>query len=222
MKPVNIEVTSDFICPWCWIGHHHLRQAIDMANVKTAPQIRYVPYELNPSMPAEGMNRRIYRSTKFGSWVRSVAMDADVTLAGQRAGVTFNYDKVEMTPNTRLAHRLMYFAQLQGDAEKTNVLFDSIFVAYFSEGRDIGKLDVLIELAEAAGFDGNMARSFLESEQGNSEVAQSELTAQERGVRSVPNISIGDYRVVGAQPVDVIADLLKESATEYLLNVDAT
>ena len=213
MKPVNIEVTSDFICPWCWIGHHHLRQAIDMANAKTAPQVRYVPYELNPSMPAEGMNRRIYRSTKFGSWARSMAMDADVTLAGQRAGVTFNYDKIEMTPNTRLAHRLMYFAQLQGDAEKNNVLFDSIFVAYFSEGRDIGKLDVLIEQAEAAGFDGNMARSFLESEQGNSEVAQSELTAQERGVRSVPNISIGDYRVVGAQPVDVIADLLKESAT---------
>jgi len=214
MKPVVIEVTSDFICPWCWIGHRHLRQAVEKASAKTVPQIRYVPYELNPSMPTEGMNRRIYRSTKFGSWARSMAMDADVTIAGQRAGVIFNYDKIEMTPNTRLAHRLMYFVQLRGESGKTDALFDSIFVAYFSEGRDIGKLDVLIGLAEAVGFDGKLARSFLEDGQGNSEVVKSEFMAQEGGVRSVPNISIGDYRVVGAQPIDVLADLLHEAATE--------
>ncbi|SFH61939.1 Predicted dithiol-disulfide isomerase, DsbA family [Collimonas sp. OK307] len=212
MKSVIIEITSDFICPWCWIGHHHLRQAIRGLDTKIAPQIRYVPYELNPSMPAEGMNRRTYRSAKFGSWVRSMQMDAEVAIAGQRAGVIFNYDRVEMIPNTRLAHRLMYFAQLQGESEKAGVLFESIFATYFSEGSDIGNLDVLIELAETAGFDGKMTRSFLASEQGNNEVAQAELTAQERGVRSVPNISIGDYRVAGAQPVDVLADLLDETA----------
>lgn len=214
MKPVVIEVTSDFICPWCWIGHQQLRQAIKRTDTKAGPQINYAPYELNPSMPAEGMNRRAYRSAKFGSWERSMQMDAEVAIAGKRAGVIFNYDKVEMTPNTRLAHRLMHFAKLQGEPGKTEALFESIFSAYFSEGRDIGTINVLAELAETAGFDRKTATSFLAGGQGNGEVEQSESMAYERGVRSVPYIRIGDIRVSGAQPVEVLADLLNEAAGE--------
>src|SRR5476651_1298594 len=110
MRPINIEIVHDFICPWCWIGGEHLKQAIAQANLAVAPTIEYIPYELNPRMPREGVDRKLYRSAKFGSWARSQAMDAEVTLAGKRAGLLFDYDKVAITPNTRLAHRLLFYA----------------------------------------------------------------------------------------------------------------
>lgn len=153
MRPVEIQITSDFICPWCWIGHAHLKAAIKEVNLTgTAATIKYLPYELNPTMPKDGANRKEYRSAKFGSWARSQAMDADVTLAGKRAGLEFNYEHIEVTPNTRLAHRLMFFAQGKGDAANTEMLFEAVFAAYFSSGQDIGSADVLAKLAEGVGF----------------------------------------------------------------------
>ena len=113
MKPVEVVVTSDFICPWCWIGHRNLKDGIAKAGLSAdSVQVRFAPFELNPNMPREGQNRQTYRTGKFGSWARSQAMDAEVTMAGQRVGAEFNYDRVLVTPNTRLAHRLMFWAQL--------------------------------------------------------------------------------------------------------------
>ena len=102
MNPLDIQVTYDFICPWCWIGHAHLKAALREANLAVAPAIKYLPYELNPTMPKDGIDRKAYRSAKFGSWARSQAMDADVTLAGKRAGVEFNYDRVASRPTRGL------------------------------------------------------------------------------------------------------------------------
>lgn len=214
MKPVEIKVTYDFICPWCWIGHAHLKAALQEADLAAAPAVKYLPYELNPAMPKDGMNRKAYRSTKFGSWARSQAMDADVTLAGKRAGVEFNYDRVQVTPNTRLAHQLMVLAQGKGDVAKTATLFEAIFSAYFSEGQDIGAAEVLVKLAERAGFDAEEARSFLATNAGEREVVADELRSQAAGVRSVPTIRIGGVPVSGAQPVPVLAEVLRRAAGE--------
>ncbi|CAE6860170.1 hypothetical protein R75461_07941 [Paraburkholderia nemoris] len=111
MKAIQIEVNYDFICPWCWIGQRNLAAALDESGVGASVSIRHVPFELNPSMPVEGTDRRSYRTRKFGSWARSQSVDAQVAAAGLTAGAQFNYNRVLRTPNTRLAHRLMQFAQ---------------------------------------------------------------------------------------------------------------
>lgn len=212
MKPVEIQITYDFICPWCWIGHQHLKAALEQAQLDEAPTIQYVPYELNPGMPKDGVDRKAYRSAKFGSWARSQAMDADVTLIGKRAGVEFNYDRVAVTPNTRQAHRLMFFAKGKGDASRTEALFEAVFHAYFSEGQDIGKADVLATLASKAGFDAQEVCSFLATQVGEREVIAAELQAQVDGVRSVPTLRIGGTPISGAQPPAVLAQPLQQAA----------
>lgn len=214
MTPIEIQITYDFICPWCWIGHEHLKAALKAADLAAPVVIRYVPYELNPTMPKDGVNRKAYRSAKFGTWARSQVMDADVTLAGQRAGVAFNYDRVAITPNTGLAHRLMFFAQGKGAVDKTASLFEAIFAAYFSEGQDIGAVDVLVKLAERTGFDAEAVRRFLVTSNGEREVAEAELQAQTAGVRSVPTIRIGDVPVSGAQPPSVWVQMLHSAAND--------
>lgn len=215
MKPVEVVVTSDFICPWCWIGHRNLKDGIAKAGLAAdAVQVRFAPFELNPNMPREGQNRQTYRTRKFGSWARSQAMDAEVTMAGRRVGAEFNYDRVLVTPNTRLAHRLMFWAQSQGDAAKVEALPEAIFFAYFSLGRDIGTVDVLVEIAATIGFDADAVRAFLQLNAGEREVVAKELQAQIDGVHSVPMIRVAGQAISGAQPAAVLAQALSAAAVE--------
>ncbi|WP_259409298.1 DsbA family oxidoreductase [Burkholderia cepacia] len=148
MKPVEVTVTYDLICPWCWIAEHRLAEAIEAAGLAGAVNVRFVPFELNPTMPAGGIDRKAYRSAKFGSWARSQALDAHVADAGRAAGLVFDHARIARTPNTRLAHRLVWFAQQRGSAV---ALVDALFAAYFRDGRDIGDTDVLVEVAAGGG-----------------------------------------------------------------------
>ncbi|MFL9908873.1 DsbA family oxidoreductase [Paraburkholderia sp. RL17-337-BIB-A] len=212
MKPLDIEITYDFICPWCWIGHRNLKNALSGEAADVSTKLSYTPFELNPAMPLAGLPRKEYRTAKFGSWARSQAMDADVAAAGRTVGLEFNYDLVGVTPNTRLAHRLMVLAQRIGDKEKTEALFESIFAAYFSRGENIGTIDALVPLAEFAGYDAQEVRAFLSGAHGEAEVVARELDAQTQGVRAVPTVRIGNSRVGGAQPSAIFArTLLAES-----------
>src|SRR5260370_31998165 len=102
MQAIQVEINYDFICPWCWIGQRNLAAALAGSGVGAAVSIRYVPFELNPSMPVEGMDRHSYRTRKFGSWARSQSIDAHVAAAGLTAAAEFHYDKVLRTPTTRL------------------------------------------------------------------------------------------------------------------------
>jgi predicted DsbA family dithiol-disulfide isomerase len=214
MQPVTVNITSDFICPWCWIGHHHLRSAIEQAGLdESSLNISYAPFELNPTMPKDGLDRKTYRSKKFGSWSRSLAMDAQVTEAGRHSGVDFRYENVLITPNTRLAHRVMSFAQrIDGSQAKTETLFESLFAAYFSKGHDIGKQDVLLRLAEQAGLDKEALAAYLDAGSGTADVEAAEIQAQLHGIFSVPDIQINGGRISGAQPAKYIAELLKAAA----------
>jgi predicted DsbA family dithiol-disulfide isomerase len=209
MRSLDIEITYDFICPWCWIGHNNLKSALRDSGPDLTAKLSYTPYELNPSMPMAGASRKEYRTAKFGSWARSQAMDADVALAGRQVGLQFNYDRIEVTPNTRLAHRLMAYAQRVGDKKKTEALFDAIFAAYFSRGEDIGRLEVLAQLASVAGYDVQDVRDFLGGAQGEAEVVAKELEAQLQGVSAVPTVRIGNRRVGGAQPPAIFAATLR-------------
>lgn len=214
MHPVEIQVTYDFICPWCWIGHRNLKAAIASVASEAAPEISYRPYELNPGMPVEGADRKAYRTAKFGSWARSQAMDAEVTMMGRRAGLDFHYDLIAVTPNTRRAHRLMAFARQSGDAAMAEVLFDAIFAAYFSRGEDIGQADVLVPLAVSAGFDAQAVRGYLLGTGGEAEVVAAQAQAQREGVRSVPTMRIGHAAIGGAQPPSIMEQALLSAANQ--------
>ncbi|MBS3017566.1 hypothetical protein DJFAAGMI_00285 [Comamonas sp. PE63] len=211
MKPVDIKFTYDFICPWCWICHSHLKTALTQQPWDVALAIQYVPYELDPDMPKEGVNRKTYRSAKLGSWGRSQAMDSDVTLAGKRAGLEFNYDRVLAIPNTGMAHRLMHFAAGKGEAQKTETFFEAVFQAYFSKGKNIGDTEVLVELASQIGFCSQEVRSYLSNQTGEREVVAAGLQAQANSERSIPTVRIGETLVSGAQPAAVFAQALQQA-----------
>src|ERR1700688_4488788 len=119
-----IEVISDAICPWCWVAKRRLDRAIAALAPDVTASVIWRPFELNPEMPRAGVDRRAYRSAKFGSWQRSQALDAQVAAAGRSDGLVFNHDKIERTPNTVDAHRLIWLAsQLGKQAEIVEGLF---------------------------------------------------------------------------------------------------
>ncbi|QIE26547.1 DSBA-like thioredoxin domain protein (plasmid) [Caballeronia sp. SBC1] len=209
MQALEISVNYDFICPWCWIGHLNLASGIRAANLPAPASIRYVPFELNPTMPVDGMDRREYRTAKFGSWMRSQVLDAQVAATGLAAGAQFNYEKVSRTPNTRLAHQLMQYAMSIGDTHKTEALYQSIFAAYFSQGRDIGLLGTLVEIAAKNGFDGVAAEDYLTHGRGLAKVREAQRLARQQGIRSVPTVFIAGEAISGAQPPAVFANALR-------------
>jgi predicted DsbA family dithiol-disulfide isomerase len=204
---ITIDITSDFICPWCWIGHTNLKAALALAGQPHVRQ-RFLPFELNPGMPPEGMNRQAYRTAKFGNWARSQSMDDDVTQAGKQIGLEFHYGRIERTPNTRLAHKLIAYAQLQGDSVNSERLFEALFVAYFSHGRNIGDPAVLADLAAANGVDTQAALAYIHSDTADTLLDAALEQARAAGINSVPSLLIGQHRVAGAQTAESMAAML--------------
>lgn len=206
---MNLQITSDFICPWCWIGESNLDHALTQTGLDDTVRVHFVPYELNPDMPVQGMNRREYRAAKFGSWARSQAMDAQVTQAGLAAGLAFNYALIEKTPNTFAAHRLVWREQQAGSDARP--LVREIFRAYFALGLDIGEPAVLADIAAAFRHERAETLRFLASDEGVAELAREQAQARQSGVQSVPSIRINDQILSGAQPVSVFAQVLNLS-----------
>lgn len=205
----NIQVTYDFICPWCWIGEENLERALAASGSSTDRQMTFLPYQLNPDMPVQGMDRKAYRSSKFGSWARSQAMDAQVTQAGKAVGLTFDYERVEKTPNTLAGHRLVWREQHAG--RDASFLVKAIFKAYFGDGRDIGDLNVLADIAAETGLDRGAIVDFLNTDEGTTEVLELEAQTKASGVRSVPSIQIADDVITGAQPTEIMIQVLRRS-----------
>ena len=157
-----IEVISDAICPWCWIAKRRLDRAIAAIAPDVTASVTWRPFELNPEMPKAGVDRRAYRSAKFGSWQHSRALDAQVAAAGRSEGLVFNHDKMERTPNTVDAHRLIRLAGQQG---KQDVVVEGLFAAYFNEGRDIGESGVPTVLVDGVPlFSGAIRADLMEAE----------------------------------------------------------
>src|ERR1700733_13307413 len=138
---------------------------------RTSQRLTWRSFELNPEMPKAGVDRRAYRSAKFGSWQRSQELDAQVAVAGRSDGLVFNHDKMERTPNTIDAHRLIRMAGQQGNQGD---VVEGLFAAYFNEGRDVGDLTVLADVGASAGLDRTGILAMLASDEGLAEV-RSEL-----------------------------------------------
>jgi predicted DsbA family dithiol-disulfide isomerase len=183
MNALNIEIFSDLICPWCYIGRRRLEDGLKILGANELPNIIWRPFELNPDMPKAGLHRKAYRAAKFGSWERSQAMDREIAEIGRTLGLEFNYDRVLITPNTRAGHRLLWWARDKG---LQDALADALFRAYFTEGRDIGKNEVLTQIAAEAGLSATDFSRFVESDKGLEEVLKEEVEGKQRGLNGVP------------------------------------
>jgi predicted DsbA family dithiol-disulfide isomerase len=182
-----IEVISDAICPWCWVAKRRLDRVIAALSPYVAASVTWRPFELNPDMPKAGIDRRAYRSAKFGSWQRSQALDGQVADAGRRDGLVFNHDRMERTPNTIDAHRLI---RLAGQEGKQGEIVEGLFAAYFNEGRDIGDPAVLADIGVSAGLDHTRIVAMLASDEGQAEVRSELQRAQDLGVSGVPTVLV--------------------------------
>lgn len=206
---LTVTITSDFICPWCLVGERRLAKALASLPEGTTVQTRWRPFELNPDMPVQGVDRKTYRSMKFGNWARSQAMDAHTVEAGKGDGIAFDYAAIAKTPNTFLAHRLMQLAEREGVA---TAVAGAVFSAYFEQGRDIGDAAVLADIAVENGLIREAVTAFLSSDDGVEEVRAAERIVQAQGVRSVPLFDIGGEIVSGAQSVEQFELALQRAA----------
>lgn len=205
-----IEVISDAICPWCWVGKRRLDRALAALSPQISATVTWRPFELNPDMPKEGLDRRAYRSRKFGSWERSQGLDAQVAAAAKADGLDFRHDRMERTPNTIDAHRLIWLAGREGNQD---AVVEGLFSAYFHEGRDVGKSDVLIEVGSSGGLDPARISRMLASDEGLNEVAAELDRAGRLRVSGVPTVVVnGRPLFSGAIRSELIEAHLREAA----------
>jgi predicted DsbA family dithiol-disulfide isomerase len=207
----SIAIYSDLICPWCYIGKRRMEEALRQLPADTQVSRSWHPFQLNPEMPQEGLNRKIYRSKKFGSWEKSQAMDAQVTAAGETVGIEFRYDLQTHTPNTFDSHRLVWLARGSGVQD---AVVEALFRAYFCEGANFSNQTKLIEIGTSAGMDATELKRFFASEEGASAMREEEQRARMLGISGVPLYVINEaVSFSGAQPAETFLDALRRTKT---------
>ena len=205
---MQIQIYSDVVCPWCFIGKRRLEQALETSGYVQQTHIAWHPFQLNPTMPKSGMDRRTYLEAKFGGAEGRREIEERLAKAGVADGIMFAFDRIARTPNTFEAHRLMWFAQQH---KKPDDLAEGLFHAYFSEGRDIGDGQTLVDIAAEIGLDRDATRQFLASDQGVEVVREEEATGHGLGIQGVPYFVLnGTYAISGAQSPDIFVSALQK------------
>jgi predicted DsbA family dithiol-disulfide isomerase len=220
MKPtIKIAIASDVICPWCYIGKRRIEKAMDQLKNEYDFDIRYLPFELNPSTPKEGYNQKEYLSNKFGGEERYEQLTKNVTSIAAQEGLTFDFNKQLKSPNTLDSHRIIWFSEKKGKQKAT---VEAFFKAFFEDGVDLTLKENLIKVAASAGLDAGEVAALLDSNEGLNEVKESEYYIQNAGVSGVPFYIINDkYGISGAQPADVFVKALKDIGAETPLQGEA-
>jgi predicted DsbA family dithiol-disulfide isomerase len=205
-----VDVISDVICPWCFIGKRRLEKAV--AAFGGPVNLRWLPFQLNPAMPKEGVSRREYRTRKFGSWERSLELDARVVAVGEADGIHFAFDRIERTPNTLDAHRFIWLADKGGIQD---AVVEALFRAYFTEGRDISNRQTLLDVAAATGLDRHGAEAVLNSDEGVAAIKDAEALARRFGVDGVPFFIVnGTLTLSGALPPDAFLEAFRQALAQ--------
>ncbi len=207
---LRIDIVADVTCPWCFIGKRRLERAIAMR-----PDLRVTrvwrPFQLNPEVPPDGVPPELYRQLKFGGGRSAARVQVALASAGRREGIDFAFDRIRHIPNTFDAHRLIRLAAAQGRADH---VVEALFRGFFSDGLDIGALDVLAAIAAASGLDGRAAGAALAGGTGTSEVLAEEHHARRMGIDAVPCFVIdGDYALAGAQEAEMFLPLFDLALT---------
>ncbi|MAP14260.1 MAG: polyketide biosynthesis protein [Oceanibulbus sp.] len=212
-EAIKLDIMSDPICPWCYIGKAHLDRALqDHPNHPFA--IEWHPFQLNSEMPREGMDRRAYLEGKFGGKEGAVRAYAPVVEHAEKAGLNINFEAMKRTPNTLDAHRLIHWAGIEG---RQTAAVSALFKAYFVDARDIGDAEVLADIADSIEMDAAVVTRLLKSDVDTQDIRDRDSHSRKMGVNSVPTFIIANaHAVPGAQPPElwaqVIADLTKQQS----------
>lgn len=206
---ISIDVISDAVCPWCFVGQKRLDKAI-AALPDIDVGIHWRPFQLDPTIPPEGKDRKEYMRAKFGDGGRLNEIHAKLEETGRADGIAFDFDAIAVSPNTLDAHRLIRWAASTGEDAQGRVA-RRLFQLYFEEGKNIGDHEVLIEAAEECGMDAAVARTLLATDADRDKVREEIETASRMGVRGVPCFLIeGRYAVMGAQDTATLADAIRK------------
>ena len=195
-----IDIISDVVCPWCYVGKRRLEAAL-AARPDLSVEIAWHAFQLNPGMPEEGMDRENYLATKFGGADRAASIYSDIEQAGATEGIEFAFDAIKRTPNTINAHRLILLAGRHGVQD---AVVELLFRRYFLAGVDVGDIQQLIAIATEAGLDEAATRYYLESDEGVEEVTSEDRQMRHIGVTGVPCFIIDKrFAISGAQAPEV-------------------
>ena len=204
---IKLDIFSDPVCPWCYIGKANLDRALESAPDHPF-DIEWHPFQLNPGMPPEGVDRAGYLEAKFGGKAKAVEIYARVEQAARDAGLAIDFSSIAKMPNTLNAHRLIHWAGLEG---RQTAIVSALFRAYWREGRDIGDPATLTDIAASCGMDRALMQRLLATDEDTEALKARDIHARQRGVTGVPCFIIGNQFVVsGAQPPQVWANVLAE------------
>ncbi|WP_416896976.1 MAG: DsbA family oxidoreductase [Minwuia sp.] len=216
---MNIDIVSDTICPWCYIGKRKLEAALATRNDFDV-QIGWRPFQLNPEMPRGGMSRSAYLSAKFGGAERASRIYENIRTAGADIGIDFRFDRIKRTPSTLDSHRLVRWS-LADNVQ--NEVMQKLFRAYFEDGEDVGDRDVLVRIASECGMDADRVRQQLDDDTDLELVRQEDSMARSMGINGVPCFIIDrKYAVSGAQDVPVFHKVFDLALNEAVTPEDAS
>lgn len=208
-RGLTVEVYSDIVCPWCYVGKRRLERALAQLSGGAQARITWRPFQLNPTMPLDGMDRTAYLKAKFGSLENFGRMEEQLLAAGVEERIPFAVEKIQRTPNTFAAHRLVWYAAQQG---KQDAMVEALFRGYFLEGKNIGDVTTLTHVAAEAGLDRTETEEFLESEKGVVEVKAEEAVGRRLGIRGVPYFVFnGRISISGAQAPDIFVTAIEQA-----------
>ena len=205
--PIKLDIMSDPICPWCYIGKAHLDRAL-LDHPDHPFVIEWHPFQLNPDMPAEGMDRRAYLENKFGGKEGAVRAYAPIVDHARNAGLTINFEQMKRTPNTLDAHRLIHWAGIEG---RQTAAVSALFKAYFVEARDIGDTEVLADIADSIEMDAGVVTRLLQTDEDRKAIQDRDAHSRRMGINSVPTFIVANQHAVpGAQPPELWAKVIAE------------
>ncbi len=210
-KPLQIDVVSDVVCPWCYIGKHRLERALEF--VKDVPlEVRWRPFFLNPWVPRDGISREDYLAKKFGSVEAYKNISGRVVQAAQDEGLQYNNDLVKRQPNTIDSHRLIHWA---GKIGKSGEMKQKLMELYFRDGGDLTDMNVLVQAAADIGLDAEDVRRRLATDEDVDLITEQANGASEKGISGVPTFVLANkYALSGAQPADQLAAAIRQVAAE--------
>ncbi|MBA8821981.1 disulfide bond formation protein DsbA [Ochrobactrum sp. P6BS-III] len=213
-KKITIDVVSDVVCPWCFLGRKRLENALAMLPEVEA-EIRWRPFQLDPTLPPQGKDRGVYMREKFGNGSKIDDIHKQLTGLGDENGIVFDFEAITRAPNTLDAHRVIHWAA-QAAPDTQNKLVGTLFSLYFEQGQDIGDHEVLVDAAASVGMDAAVVARLLESDADKATIREEIDTANRIGVRGVPCFIIDQkYAVMGAQNADVLADAIRQTAEGF-------
>ena len=216
---MKIDIISDTVCPWCFIGKRRLERAIAM-RPEMVPEVNWYPFQLNPEIPEEGIERELYLSLKFGGIERAKEIYRAVGEASASEDLDFNLSAIKRMPNSLRSHRLLHFSKIKN---AQHAVVENLFRSYFFHGTDIGSVESLLEIAKDSGLDPKQVRCYLESDEDLELVQKQDIQSRKMGVSGVPCFIIADeYAISGAQEPEVflqVFDAAKQLNPEASLHV---